>query len=418
MKVAKLISFIASLVYCCVLEAAVLNHVILEKNTRDSASVRCQFSGVFQYRSFSLENPHRVIVDLPDVESRVSRVQIKPGGLVQQVRQGHPASKTLRLVFDVSQTVSVVVKKEAGGLLLQLSPKGARSSSRMPVTSIPQPPSTPSMIRATTSPVLTKNNGRGYRDVIIVLDPGHGGHDPGAIGPQHRVEKNVTLAIAKSLKTLIDKQPGMRAVLTRRGDYYIGLRERLNIARQYNADIFVSIHADAFIHAHSHGASVFALSQRGATSEAARWLAEKENYSELGGVNLKHLDDKNGVIRSVLLDLSQTATVSASLQMGAEVLESLGKMTTLHNRHVEQARFVVLKSPDTPSILNETGFISNPTEAINLSNPRYQARLSEAIVLGLKRYFWAHPPHGTRLEMLSNNTSSSHWFTKTSREVA
>jgi N-acetylmuramoyl-L-alanine amidase len=264
-----------------------------------------------------------------------------------------------------------------------------------------------------------KTQGRGSRDVIIVLDPGHGGHDPGAIGPAHRVEKDVTLAIAKTLKQRIDKQPGMRAVLTRAGDYYVGLRERLNITRKYNADVFISIHADAFKHSHSHGVSVFALSQRGATSEAARWLAEKENYSELGGVNLKRLDDKNGVIRSVLLDLSQTATITAGLQLGAQVLQNMGNMTSLHNYRVEQARFVVLKSPDTPSILIETGFISNPQEAKNLSNPRYQSRLSEAIFSGLKQYFWIHPPHGTRLETLSSNAPARQiWFTRRVSGVA
>lgn len=410
-RAAKWIVLIASLCYGALTQAAFLNRIVIEKNNRESARVRCEFSGPFQYRSFILEHPHRVILDLAGVTSRVSRVETQRGGMIQQVRQGRPQSNTLRLVFDVPRRVHFTLNKEGTKLWLALSDK-APQAKPLDLKSTPMP-----VVRSKVSPVVTRASGRGYRDVIVVLDPGHGGHDPGAIGPQHRVEKHVTLAIAKSLKTLIDRQPGMRAVLTRQGDYYIGLRERLNIARKHNADIFISIHADAFIHAHSHGASVFALSQRGATSEAARWLAEKENYSELGGVNLKHLDDKNGVIRSVLLDLSQTATISASLQMGTEVLQALGRMTTLHNRRVEQARFVVLKSPDTPSILVETGFISNPTEAANLSNPRYQARLSEAIVTGLKRYFWAHPPHGTRLESLSSNTSSN-WFKKITPGVA
>ena len=171
----------------------------------------------------------------------------------------------------------------------------------------------------------------------------------------------------------------MRAVLTRNGDYYIGLRERMYIARKDNADIFVAIHADAFNNPDSNGASVFALSARGATSEAARWLAEKENYSELGGVNLRGLDDANGVIRTVLIDLSQTATIGASLQMGSRVLRQLDTITRLHNAKVEQARFMVLKSPDIPSILIETGFISNPREERNLTNPAYQTRLTQAI---------------------------------------
>lgn len=384
--------------YASVCGATSLNRISVEHNLEAKAAVHCQFSGVFQYRLFSLKHPERVILDLPNTNAKISNIQLKSSGLILHIRQGHPKPNTLRLVFDVAAPVRVIAKKEGGQLSLYLTRNGD-GYVRLPSHAVVTKSFTPSPEKV--RPLITKTSGRGYRDVVIVIDPGHGGHDPGAIGPQHRQEKHVTLAIAKSLKNLIDKQPGMRAVLTRNGDYYIGLRERLNIARQQNADIFISIHADAFIHAHSHGASVFALSPRGATSEAARWLAEKENYSELGGVNLKHLDDKNGLIRSVLLDLSQTATISASLEMGREVLQALGRITTLHNRHVEQARFVVLKSPDTPSILVETGFISNPTEAMNLSNARYQMRLSEAIVLGLKRYFWAHPPHGTRLEMLS-----------------
>jgi len=216
----------------------------------------------------------------------------------------------------------------------------------------------------------------------------------------------VVLAITLKLKQLIDKHPGMRAVLTRSGDYYVGLRQRLDIARKYNGDVFVSIHADAFNNPHSNGASVFALSQRGATSEAARWIAEKENYSELGGVNLGDLDDTNGVVRSVLIDLSQTATINAGLQMGGRVLGQLYSFTNLHNNKVEQARFVVLKSPDIPSILVETGFISNPREERNLTSSAYQTRLSRAIFSGVKGYFWDNPPHGTRIEAMT--TSNFH----------
>jgi N-acetylmuramoyl-L-alanine amidase len=180
----------------------------------------------------------------------------------------------------------------------------------------------------------------------------------------------------------------------------------MTLARHHNADIFISIHADAFINRHSNGASVFALSQTGATSEAARWLAEKENYSELGGVNLSSLNDQSGMIRTVLLDLSQTATITASLDMGNEVLHHLDKITSLHHPAVEQARFVVLKSPDIPSILIETGFITNPQEEAKLMNPTYQEHLTQAIVGGLKRYFWEHPPEGTLLE--ANTRSKLH----------
>lgn len=259
---------------------------------------------------------------------------------------------------------------------------------------------------------------RSLRDVIVVIDAGHGGKDPGAAGPRQNVEKRVVLNIALKLKQLIDKQPGMRAVMTRRGDYYVGLRERLNIARKANADIFVSIHADAFNNRNSNGASVYALSPSGATSEAARWLAEKENYSELGGVDLSGLDDRNGMIRTVLLDLSQTATINAGLQIGDKILQNLNQMTTLHHNKVEQARFVVLKSPDIPSVLVETGFISNPREEFNLTSPAYQDRLSAAIFQGVKRYFWDSPPHGTRIEAMLGGSNYLLQAQATPRPVA
>ena len=374
--------------------ASTLTALAVQNDSGGAASIQCTFSGSSRYHLFYLTHPDRVVIDLADTTTRLDVAHaVKRRGLVARVRAGHPTPHTLRLVFDVVAPVRFTaspLRATSSVLRLVLTPQKAG----IPLVS------TPAYVRPST--VTHRAPAGSLRNVVIVLDPGHGGHDPGAIGPAHRVEKQVVLAIAKLLKQLIDKQPGMHAVLTRDGDYYVGLRQRLMIARKHNADVFISIHADAFINAHSHGASVFALSPRGATSEAARWLAEKENYSELGGVNLKGLDDKNGLIRTVLLDLSQTATVSASLQLGEQVLRDLGRMTTLHNHKVEQARFVVLKSPDTPSILVETGFISNPHEAKNLTDPRYQARLTQAIFAGLKRYFWAYPPHGTRLEAMSN----------------
>ena len=294
------------------------------------------------------------------------------------------------------------------GLRIDLVPIAVKSlpqwRNSSPILKAPIHPVKPLPIAASAPRMhLPRSN---MRDVIVVLDPGHGGKDPGAMGMGRNVEKQVVLAIALKLKQLIDRQPGMRAVLTRNGDYYIGLRERMNIARRHNADIFVAIHADAFINHNSNGASVFALSPSGATSEAARWLAEKENHSELGGVNLSGLDDQNGVIRTVLLDLSQTATIGASLQMGGRVLRGLDTITTLHNAKVEQARFMVLKSPDIPSILIETGFISNPREERNLTSPAYQIRLTQAIFQGLKSYFWDYPPHGSRIEAMSQPLSN------------
>lgn len=230
------------------------------------------------------------------------------------------------------------------------------------------------------------------RDIVIVIDPGHGGKDPGASGTSGTHEKNVVLAISQRLAELINKQPGMHAVLTRQGDYFVTLRGRLNLARKDKADMFMAIHADAFPNNDATGASVFALSASGASSEAARWLAEKENYSELGGVSL---GDKSDLLRSVLLDLSQTATISLSLQLGSSCLQELNRITNLHHAGVEQARFVVLKSPDIPSVLVETGFITNVSEEKRLNDVHYQQQLAVALSEGIRRYFMQNPPPGT-----------------------
>ena len=232
------------------------------------------------------------------------------------------------------------------------------------------------------------------RRINIIIDPGHGGKDPGAMG-QHVQEKQIVLQIAHKLAETLNKQPGFHAVLTRQDDQYVGLRQRLSIARNSGADLFLAIHADAFLHRFAQGASVYAVSQRGATSEAARWLAEKENHSEmLWGANLK---TKNVELRSVLIDLQQAATVTASIDVGQRVLDQLGEQTLLHHRGVEQAAFVVLKSPDIPSILVETGFLSNHKEERKLRQTNYQQRLVNAIVAGTLQYFRAHPPKSTYL---------------------
>lgn len=356
---------------------------------------------------FTLSNPNRLVIDFKGTNLAFSLPAESKSSLIRTIRSGRPDRITLRIVFETSAAVKPQIDRwqaEGGrgqSLRIDLYAHGNKVDSVKPM---PTEPLTlkPSQ-QAALMPVTVRHSpSRSLRDAIVVIDAGHGGKDPGARGPRGSQEKVVVLGIALKLKQLIDRQPGMRAILTRKGDYYIGLRERLDYARKYNADIFVSIHADAFINHHSHGASVFALSPRGATSEAARWLAEKENYSELGGVNLDELDDQNGVVRSVLIDLSQTATIGAGLKMGKMVLGQLGNMTDLHNHKVEQARFVVLKSPDIPSILVETGFISNPHEERNLTSQAYQTRLSQAIFHGLKQYFSDNPPRGTRIEALNS----------------
>lgn len=375
------------------------------------------------HKVFTLTNPNRVVIDFENTELAVNLNRVNLGSqLIKYIRSGHPKPDTLRLVFEVNQMVQTQMNPLSSstakhGFSVALSANDAlvikSVNNRKSATPIREEPKAIAIsTAASTKPVSVKHApSGGLRDVIIVLDAGHGGKDPGARGPRNSSEKDVTLAISLKLKQIIDKQPGMRAVLTRKGDYYIGLRERLTIARKYNADVFVSIHADAFINQQSSGASVFALSQSGATSEAARWLAEKENYSELGGVNLSDLDDQSGLVRTVLIDLSQTATIGSSLHMGENVLQNMHRVTPLHNHKVEQARFMVLKSPDIPSILIETGFISNPREEKNLTSTAYQAQLTQAIFQGLKGYFWDYPPQGTRIEAMAGNPNI-HWVQK------
>jgi N-acetylmuramoyl-L-alanine amidase len=231
------------------------------------------------------------------------------------------------------------------------------------------------------------------RDVVIAIDAGHGGEDPGAKGPAGTYEKDVVLALAKQLVDMINAEHGMKAVLTRKGDYFLRLRKRINQARLYKADLFVSIHADAFHDPSVHGSSVYILSKLGSSSEHARWLAEQENASDLiGGVSL---DDKEDVLVSVLLDLSQTASLEASIDVADRVLGGLKKMGKVHKKHVEAAAFAVLKSPDIPSILVETAYISNPQEEKKLRSKSHRRKLAGAIKDGLKSYFMDYAPEGT-----------------------
>jgi N-acetylmuramoyl-L-alanine amidase len=228
------------------------------------------------------------------------------------------------------------------------------------------------------------------RLATIVIDAGHGGEDPGALGRLGSREKDITLTIAKRLKALVDAEPNMRAMLTRDGDYFLPLHVRVDKARRVKADLFVSVHADAFVRPHARGSSVFALSERRATSEAAHWLAKKENEADLvGGVSL---DVKDRHLAQTLLDLSQTATMDHSLRLGKSVLRELGQVNTLHKARVEQASFAVLKAPDVPSILVETAFISNPEEEKRLNDEAYQDSLARAILAGIRQYIARHPP--------------------------
>lgn len=375
----------------CFASTSELLRLSLQQKANKDTFVTFFFSKPVKYHQFILGSPDRLVFDFKDTKltPAVYANQLQ-SALVKQVRFANRGKQHVRVVLDLADVATVKKTSSLSNAQLQLhlTTKAEQTFHAQDKTHKGSNVHSKKIPPAIKSPL---------RDVVVVIDPGHGGKDPGAVGRQGTREKDVVLAIAKSLKQLVDKQPGMRGYLTRKTDHYIGLRERLSLARNYNADIFISIHADAYRNSRSHGVSVFALSQRGASSEAARWLAEKENYSELGGVNLAELDDENGMVRSVLIDLSQTATIGASLKLGERVLDNLDDIARLHHQGVEQARFVVLKSPDIPSILIETGFISNHHEERLLGSRSYQGRLAQSILRGIKHYFSEHPPRHSYL---------------------
>lgn len=295
-----------------------------------------------------------------------------------------------RMVVDFTVDKSFVAVVSHSPRPVKLAPKPLRESP-MPLKAEVQqlsfaPPeqSKPNIQQHPASVVVQKNSSK--HDIVVVIDPGHGGKDPGAIGVHGVYEKDVVLKISRYLQYYLNRQKGFKAILTRNGDYFIPLRQRLNIAHKNRADMFMAIHADAYKYRNSRGASVFALSQRGATSEAARWLAEKENASELGHA----ISDKDAILKSVLIDLAQTATISTSLEIGNSLLQKLGKITHLHHHQVEQAAFVVLKSPDIPSLLLESGFISDEFEESRLAQSNYQQYLAYTLAEGLVSHFANH----------------------------
>jgi N-acetylmuramoyl-L-alanine amidase len=328
------------------------------------------------HKLFTLENPRRVVVDLKPARIDLAAVRLPSGiGLVQAVRGANRADGEVRVVLDLASAVtprSFLVRPEGRyGYRLIVELDAQRPRAQVPV------------IRAD----------EGSRDLVIAIDAGHGGEDPGAIGRRGTREKDVVLAVARRLAELIDREPGMRAVMIRDGDYFLSLRQRVAKARMHRADLFVSIHADAFKNPNARGSSVYVLSPKGATDEAARWLAARENAADLvGGVSL---DDKDDLLASVLLDLSQNASIGASLEVGDFVLNRLGAVNRLHKSSVQQAGFVVLKAPDIPSILVETAFISNLEEEQRLREARYQAQLATAVLSGVREYFHVNPPPGT-----------------------
>ena len=325
-----------------------------------------------------LSDPFRVVIDMEKTEPLAVLPQpVIRDGFVRSIRSGRHGG-FLRVVLDL--------KKHARAKSFLLKPN-EHYGHRLVVDVYDGEQEQVVIQEETPAP--------GSRDVVVAIDPGHGGEDPGAIGPHGTHEKTVVLQIAKKLARSLDREPGIRAVMTRTGDYYLPLRKRIELARKHKADLFISIHADAFTNPRVHGSSVYVLSSRGASSEHARWLAERENASDLiGGVSL---DDKDSLLASVLLDLSQTASLEASIDAAERILEGLGKVGNLHKPGVESAAFAVLKSPDIPSLLVETAFISNPQEEKKLRSDDYQQKLARALTAGVKRYFEADAPSGTSL---------------------
>ncbi|MDD5269164.1 MAG: N-acetylmuramoyl-L-alanine amidase [Methylococcales bacterium] len=345
-----------------------------------------------EHRIFVMDNPSRLVIDIKNAQ--LNRPLNQPPSthpLFTRVRTGTKNNSDLRIVVDLKTPISsknFSLKSNNGDdhqLVIDLFNKEA-----IVATKTEDKEALKSATGKSTEPT------RGST-IVVAIDPGHGGEDPGAHGPRGTEEKKITFAIAKKLEALINGQPGMKAVMVRKGDYYVGLRDRMQIARAAKADLFVSIHADAFQDTQVKGASVYTLSTSGASSEAARWLADSENASDLVGVSL---NDKEDVLASVLLDLSQTATQEASVNIANHVLKCFDNIEELHKDSVQKAGFIVLKSPDIPSILVETAFISNPSEEKNLLTARYQSKMANAIFNGVRNYFRQSSPVDNRIAAL------------------
>lgn len=349
----------------------------------DSTRVEITLTRAVQYKLFTLESPARVVLDLRGAELGSGVSPGRPTGVLSGMRTGIQPHDTLRVVMDVRSTV-----RSAASLLAPSGGEGHRLVVDLGGSAGAAAPAQERTVVAKHAPV---QNGR---DVIVAVDAGHGGVDPGAIGQGGTQEKRVVLEISKEVVARINAEPGMRAMLTRESDQFVSLRERIARARRAKADLFLSIHADAIENKAVSGASVYVLSANGASSEAARWLAERENAADLkGGVSLT---DKDNVLASVLLDLSQTANISASMKAAERVLESIDRVGVVRKPKVQQAGFVVLKSPDIPSMLVETAYISNRADERLLRNEKHQGKLADAIVGGVRAYFRENPPEGTR----------------------
>ena len=372
---------------------------------QDYTRITLESQEPLKYSVLNLKDPERLVLDLEDIEVTATLT-----GLAEKIGADDPYVKSMRIGRFKPGVIRVVfdLKSEIKPQVFTLAPV-ADYGHRLVLDLYPLEPPDPLLVfldklQAPREDAVDPAAGAGSkaparsapkrpdvaRLIIVALDPGHGGEDPGALGRRGTHEKSVTLAIAQKLKARIDKEPNMRAVLTRDGEYYLPLHMRVEKAQRVRADLFVSIHADAFIRPHARGASVFALSEKGATSAAASWLANRENAADLiGGVNLQ---GKDRYLKMTLADLSLTAQINDSLKAGRAVLAELGGVNDLHKADVEQAGFAVLKAPDIPSILVETAFISNPDEEKRLKSAAYQNKVADAIFVGIKRYFAKNPP--------------------------
>ncbi|WP_136248766.1 N-acetylmuramoyl-L-alanine amidase [Halomonas borealis] len=385
----------------------------------DHARLVFDLSASAEAEVFSLDDPRRLVIDLADtrLKADVDRLKLE-GSAIREVRTGVRNGDDLRVVLELNREIeprdfSLTPNEQYGHRLVVDLEYPGESAVEDPIDPIE------AMIRdqeiaadraqakaqvqgqdpAEVTPTREPAQPHPRRDIIIAVDAGHGGEDPGALGPSGVREKDVVLEMAQRLARKVDATEGFKAVMIRDDDYYVGLRQRTRIARDQKADFFVSIHADAFRSPRPHGSSVFALSQSGATSETAQWLAASENRADLiGGVDGSlSLDDKDEVLRGVLLDLTMTATLNDSLTIGGQVLDRMGRVNDLHKPRVEQAGFVVLKSPDIPSLLVETGFISNPDEERRLQSSSYQDRMMSAVFGGIRAHFQRNPPPASLL---------------------
>jgi len=415
MRIRALVAVVGLLLTAVTVDALAVTQVKSMRLWRAPDNTRLVFdlSGPVQHSVFTLTAPDRLVIDINGATLGGSLNVATSNTPISSVRSAQRTPTDLRVVVDLKKAVTpksftLAPNAQYGNrLVVDLYDQEADAvAASTPIPPPAQTPATPPAVPVTPAQPAIKLPPvpSGKRDVVVAIDAGHGGEDPGASGSRGQHEKDIVLQIARELQRQINSERGYRAELTRTGDYFIPLRKRTEIARKKGADLFISIHADAAPSKAAFGASVFALSDRGATSETARWLADTENRSDLiGGAGNVSLDDKDRMLAGVLLDLSMTATLSSSLDVGQKVLGNMGRITPLHKRRVEQAGFMVLKSPDIPSILVETGFISNANEAAKLATQSHQQALARSIHTGVRQYFQQSPPPGTYIAWLRDS---------------